>query len=93
MLQPCLSPIHRPETSPCFAIFASQRLFAHHSRTLSTFQKPGLFANNFWSAPARALRQIGTAYVEFFRNIPLLVQIFFLFFALPSIKITIPAFW
>ena len=44
-------------------------------------------------APVRALRRIGTAYVEFFRNIPLLVQIFFLFFALPSAGITIPAFW
>jgi len=44
-------------------------------------------------APARGLRRLGTGYVEFFRNIPLLVQIFFLFFALPSIGITIPAFW
>lgn len=44
-------------------------------------------------APVRALRRIGTAYVEFFRNIPLLVQLFFLFFALPSAGITIPAFW
>jgi putative glutamine transport system permease protein len=44
-------------------------------------------------APSRALRRIGTAYVEFFRNIPLLVQIFFLFFALPSAGITLPAFW
>lgn len=30
-----------------------------------------------------ALRAIGTAYVEFFRNIPVLVQIFWCFFALP----------
>jgi putative glutamine transport system permease protein len=44
-------------------------------------------------APSRALRRIGTAYVELFRNIPLLVQIFFLFFALPSAGITLPAFW
>ena len=29
------------------------------------------------------LRTIGTAYVEFFRNIPVLVQIFWFFFALP----------
>jgi putative glutamine transport system permease protein len=44
-------------------------------------------------APVRALRRAGTGYVELFRNIPLLVQIFFLFFGLPSIGITIPAFW
>lgn len=44
-------------------------------------------------APLRPLRVAGTAYVEFFRNIPLLVQIFFLFFALPNAGIAIPAFW
>jgi putative glutamine transport system permease protein len=44
-------------------------------------------------APSRALRRIGTGYVELFRNVPLLVQIFFLFFALPSAGITLPAFW
>ena len=44
-------------------------------------------------APAAALRRLGTAYVELFRNIPLLVQIFFLFFALPSAGIVLPAFW
>ncbi|HWT07099.1 MAG TPA: amino acid ABC transporter permease [Xanthomonadales bacterium] len=43
-------------------------------------------------APSAALRRIGTAYVEFLRNIPLLVQLFFLFFALPSIGIRLPAF-
>jgi putative glutamine transport system permease protein len=43
-------------------------------------------------APSAALRRIGTAYVEFLRNIPLLVQLFFLFFALPSIGIRLPAY-
>jgi putative glutamine transport system permease protein len=43
-------------------------------------------------APAAPLRRIGTAYVEFLRNIPLLVQLFFLFFALPSIGIRLEAF-
>jgi putative glutamine transport system permease protein len=43
-------------------------------------------------APVRALRRAGTAYVEFLRNIPLLVQLFFLFFALPSIGIRLDAF-
>ncbi len=43
-------------------------------------------------APAAALRRAGTAYVEFLRNIPLLVQLFFLFFGLPSIGIRIDAF-
>ncbi len=43
-------------------------------------------------APSLTLRRIGTAYVEFLRNIPLLVQLFFLFFALPSIGIRLEAF-
>jgi putative glutamine transport system permease protein len=43
-------------------------------------------------APSAALRRAGAAYVEFFRNIPLLVQLFFLFFALPSIGIRLDAF-
>jgi putative glutamine transport system permease protein len=43
-------------------------------------------------SPSAALRRAGTAYVEFLRNIPLLVQLFFLFFALPSIGIRLPAF-
>jgi putative glutamine transport system permease protein len=43
-------------------------------------------------APSAPLRAIGTAYVEFLRNIPLLVQLFFLYFALPSIGIRLDAF-
>ena len=43
-------------------------------------------------APSVALRRTGTAYVEFLRNIPLLVQLFFLYFALPSIGIKLDAF-
>ena len=43
-------------------------------------------------SPSAALRRIGTAYVEFLRNIPLLVQLFFLYFALPSIGIRLDAF-
>jgi putative glutamine transport system permease protein len=43
-------------------------------------------------APSTALRGLGTAYVEFLRNIPLLVQLFFLYFALPSIGVRLDAF-
>lgn len=43
-------------------------------------------------APARPLRAAGTAYVEFLRNIPLLVQLFFLYFALPTIGVRLDAF-
>ena len=43
-------------------------------------------------APPAPLRAIGTAYVEFLRNIPLLVQLFFLYFALPSIGVRLDAF-
>ncbi|MDE2572822.1 MAG: amino acid ABC transporter permease [bacterium] len=38
------------------------------------------------------LRRLVPAYVEFFRNTPLLVQIFFLYFALPNIGIKLSAF-
>jgi putative glutamine transport system permease protein len=43
-------------------------------------------------APSAALRAIGAAYVEVLRNIPLLVQLFFLYFGLPSIGIKIDPF-
>lgn len=41
---------------------------------------------------ARLLRLAGSAYVEVFRNTPLLVQIFFLFFGLPRVGIRLSAF-
>jgi putative glutamine transport system permease protein len=43
-------------------------------------------------APIKPLNWIGTAYVEFFRNIPLLVIAFFFYIGLPTIGITLPAF-
>jgi putative glutamine transport system permease protein len=43
-------------------------------------------------APSRILQAIGTAYVEFIRNVPLLLQIFFFYFGLPSIGIRFSAF-
>ena len=44
-------------------------------------------------APLRPLRATGTAYVEFFRNTPLLVQMYFWFFGLPwLIGVTLPGF-
>ncbi len=52
----------------------------------------GLVVATLRVAPSPALRRAGTAYVEFLRNIPLLVQLFFLFFALPSIGIKLEAF-
>ena len=44
------------------------------------------------SVPFWPLRAVGTAYVEFFRNTPLLVQTFFTFFGLPAIGIRLPGF-
>lgn len=46
----------------------------------------------FRISQVRILEWIGTAYVEFFRNTPLVIQIFFLFFGLPSIGIKLSAF-
>lgn len=34
-----------------------------------------------------------TAYVEFLRGTPLMLQLYFIFFLLPEVGITIPAFW
>ena len=43
--------------------------------------------------PQRLIAGLGTAYVEFVRNVPLLVQIFFFYFGLPSIGIRLDGFW
>ena len=43
--------------------------------------------------PIRPVRAAGTAYVEFFRNVPLLVQLFFFYFGLPSVGIKLDGFW
>lgn len=40
----------------------------------------------------RLLRGLVTAYVEVFRNTPLLIQIFFLYFGLPMVLVKLPAF-
>jgi putative glutamine transport system permease protein len=42
--------------------------------------------------PLAPLRAVGTAYVEFFRNTPLLVQTFFAYFGLPAVGIRLPGF-
>jgi len=39
------------------------------------------------------LAQLVAAYVEFIRNTPLLVQLFFVFFGLPTIGLTLSLFW
>ncbi|HEY0395183.1 MAG TPA: amino acid ABC transporter permease [Candidatus Elarobacter sp.] len=52
----------------------------------------GVMIATLRAAPAAPLRATGTAYVEFLRNIPLLVQLFFLYFGLPSIGIRLDAF-
>ena len=52
----------------------------------------GLIVATLRATQSTPLRALGTAYVELIRNVPLIVQIFFLFFALPSIGIRLPAF-
>jgi aspartate/glutamate/glutamine transport system permease protein len=42
--------------------------------------------------PQRAVRIAGTVYVEFFRNIPLLIVLFYFYHALPRAGITLSAF-
>jgi len=43
-------------------------------------------------SPLPPLRWLGAAYVEVFRNTPLLVQIFFVFFGLPRLGLRLPPF-
>lgn len=45
----------------------------------------GIVIGALRTLPWRPLRMIGTAYVEFFRNIPLLVQLFFWYYAVPPL--------
>lgn len=49
----------------------------------------GIVIALFRISPLAPLRWIGVAYVEFFRNTPLLVQLFFFFFGLPFLGIRI----
>ena len=42
--------------------------------------------------PFAPLRLLGTAYVEFFRNTPLLVQMYFAYFGLPWLGLRLPGF-
>lgn len=55
----------------------------------------GLLAALGRMAPARALRLLAGAYIEFFRGTPLLVQLFIIYFGLPALPFVdpIPAFW
>lgn len=41
----------------------------------------------------KVLGFLGAAYVEFFRNTPLVVQIFFVYYGLPSLGLDLPKFW
>lgn len=43
--------------------------------------------------PVRVVPRLGAAYVEVFRNTPLLVQMYIWFFGLPSVGISLPPFW
>lgn len=45
----------------------------------------GVVAGLLREAPARAARLAATAFVEIFRNVPLLVQLFFIYFVLPRV--------
>ena len=44
----------------------------------------GAFFGAARTAPSRVLRGAGAAYVEFFRNVPLLVWMFFWYFGVPQ---------
>ncbi|MBP2000636.1 putative glutamine transport system permease protein [Paenibacillus shirakamiensis] len=46
----------------------------------------------FRISPVKVLRGVGTAYVEFFRNIPLLLVVFIFYLGLPSVGIQLNGF-
>src|SRR5215831_17545858 len=45
----------------------------------------GIVSGALRTVPFRPLRMLATAYVEFFRNVPLLVWMFFWYFAVPPL--------
>ena len=47
----------------------------------------------FRVSPITPLRVVGTIYVEFFRNVPLLTLLILIVFGLPDIGMLIPLFW
>ncbi len=47
----------------------------------------------FRVSPITPLRVVGTAYVEFFRNVPLLTLLILIVFGLPDIGLLFPLFW
>ena len=47
----------------------------------------------FRVSPITPLRVVGTIYVEFFRNVPLLTLLILIVFGLPDIGLLIPLFW
>jgi putative glutamine transport system permease protein len=53
----------------------------------------GLLSGVSSTAPWRPLRALSRSYVEFFQNTPLLLQLFFVFYSLPYLGITISSFW
>lgn len=52
----------------------------------------GIIIAVFRISQVKPLEWFGTAYVEFFRNTPLVIQIFFFYFGLPSIGIDLSKF-
>lgn len=52
----------------------------------------GLFGATAVELKVPVLRQVVRSYVEFVRNTPLLVQVFFLFFVAPALGLTLSAF-
>ncbi len=52
----------------------------------------GIVVAGLRTAPVRPLRWLGTAYVEIFRNTPLLIQLYFYFFGLARLGLRLSAF-
>lgn len=51
----------------------------------------GVLLGVFWTLPLRALQWLIRLYVELWRGLPVIVTLFFIFFALPALEIRLPA--
>ncbi len=77
-----------------------QLVLSGFGQTLALLAVAGLLAlvlgtvlGSFRVSPVPALRAVGTAYVTFFRNTPLLVLFLLIYFGLPELEVRPSQFW
>ncbi|MCI1665489.1 MAG: amino acid ABC transporter permease [Atopobiaceae bacterium] len=76
--------------APLYAVAAQVTLFVSLWGIVAAMLV-GLVVALVIHAKVPVMRQVASAYVELSRNTPLLVQLFFLYFGLPKVGVTLPA--